>query len=215
MKQDWRTHRYSHASLQPQTRSAGCLLSVTWRLITYQWRKPLKVNRFENPWCMVYMMWMWEGVCQTSWSLETRCKEHTRHLFLGQPENVAVAERIMGTGQHEIQQHLRMAKVEGCVDCLVKEVIEVQLCPMNFNRDGRFMLSRTRQLLLQQVWNTSSGNWDQTQYYFTPFPRLKRTVITIIISTTMTAYTVLLFSEAASHVFCVFGVWWDLCNHMC
>jgi len=40
----------------------------------------------------------------------------------------------------------RMAKVERCVDCLVKEVIEIQLCPMNFNRDGRFMLSRTRQL---------------------------------------------------------------------
>ena len=38
-----------------------------------------------------------------------------------------------------------MAKVERCVDCLVKEVIEMQLHPMNFNRDGRFMLSRTRQ----------------------------------------------------------------------
>ena len=43
-----------------------------------------------------------------------------------------------------------MAKVERCVDCLVKEVIEIQLHPMNFNRDGRFMLSRTRQLLLQR-----------------------------------------------------------------
>ena len=42
----------------------------------------------------------------------------------------------------------RMAKVERCVDYLVKEVTEIQLCPMNLNRDGRFMLSRTRQLLL-------------------------------------------------------------------
>jgi len=48
----------------------------------------------------------------------------------------------------------RVAKVERCVDCLVKKVIELQLCPMNFSRDGRYMLSRTRQLLLQQVWNT-------------------------------------------------------------
>jgi len=47
----------------------------------------------------------------------------------------------------------RMAKVERCVDCLVKKVIEIQLCPMNFNRDGRFMLSRTRQLLLQGLEN--------------------------------------------------------------
>jgi len=52
----------------------------------------------------------------------------------------------------------RVAKVERCVDCLVKEVIEIQLCPMNCNRDGRFMLSRTRQLVLQHVWNTSSEN---------------------------------------------------------
>jgi len=47
------------------------------------------------------------GVCQTTRSLKTRCKKHTRHLFLGQPENLAVAELIMGTGQHEIQQHLQ------------------------------------------------------------------------------------------------------------
>jgi len=51
-----------------------------------------------------------------------------------------------------------MSKVEGCVDCFVKEVIEIQLHPMNFNRDGRFVFSRTRQLLLQQVWNISSDN---------------------------------------------------------
>jgi len=51
-----------------------------------------------------------------------------------------------------------MAKVERCVDFLVTEVIEIQLRPMNFNKDSRFMLSRTRQLLLQQVWNTSSEN---------------------------------------------------------
>jgi len=47
----------------------------------------------------------------------------------------------------------RMAKVERCVDCLVKEITEIQLHPMNFNRGGRFMLSRTRQL-----WNTSCEN---------------------------------------------------------
>ena len=79
--------------------------------------------------------------------------------------------------------------------------------------DGRFMLSRTRQL-----WNTSSENWDQIQQYFTPFPWLRRTVITINIPTTRIAYTVLLFSEVKysdTYVFCVFGVWWELCNHIC
>jgi len=52
----------------------------------------------------------------------------------------------------------RMANVERCVNCLVKKVIMIHLHPMNFNRDGSFMLSRTRQLLQQQVWNTSSDN---------------------------------------------------------
>jgi len=36
-------------NMQRQTRSAGCLLSVTWRLITYQWRKPLKEKQAWKP----------------------------------------------------------------------------------------------------------------------------------------------------------------------
>jgi len=102
----------------------------------------------------------------------------------------------------------RMAKVERCVHCLVKEVTEIQLCPMNFSRGGRFMLSRTRQLLLQQDWNTSSEIQDQTQHYFTPFPWLRRTVITINIPTTRTAYTVLLSSEVKySGQLCILCIW--------
>jgi hypothetical protein len=61
----------------------------------------------KTPYCIVYTMWMCEGVCQTSRSLETRCKEHMIHLFLGQPENSTVAKCKMGTGQCEIQQNLQ------------------------------------------------------------------------------------------------------------
>jgi hypothetical protein len=50
------------------------------------------------------------------------------------------------------------------VDHLVKEIIEIQLHPNNFNRDSGFMLSWTWQPLLQQVWNTSNGIWVQTQH---------------------------------------------------
>jgi len=39
------------------------------------------------------------------------------------------------------------------VDHLNKEVIQIQLCPLNFSSDGRFILSITRQL-----WNTSCEN---------------------------------------------------------
>jgi hypothetical protein len=59
-------------------------------------------------------------------------------------------------------------------NCLVKEVIEIQLHPVNYNRDGAFMLSRTRQLLLQQVWNISIENWDQIQQYLTLVPTAKK-----------------------------------------
>ena len=148
--------------MQPQTRSAaGCLLCVTWRLITNQWRKPLKENRPEHPWCMVYTIWMWEGVCQTGvWKPNARSTQGTfawarRRIHLQQ--NVSWVPDSM-----KFSNIYRVAKVERCVDCLVKKVIESQLCPMNFSRDGRYMLSRTRQLLLQQVWNTFSENWDQT-----------------------------------------------------
>ena len=100
-------------------------------------------------------MWMWEGVCQTSKCLDTRCKERTRQLFLDQPENWNVSWVLDSMKCNIIY---RMAKVERCADCSVMGVVEIQLCPMNFNRDGRFMLSRIRQLLLQQVWKTSSEN---------------------------------------------------------
>jgi len=71
-----------------------------------------------------------------------------RHLFLGQPE---LEQNVSWVPDSMKLNIYRMAKVERCVDCLVKEVIEVQLHPLNFNRDGRFKLSRTRHLLLQQV----------------------------------------------------------------
>jgi len=68
---------------------------------------------------------MWEGVCQSGRSLETGCKEHTRYLFLGQLENLAVAECSMGTDSMKFIIY-RMAKAERCVDCSIKEVIENQ-----------------------------------------------------------------------------------------
>ena len=40
-------------------------------------------NMPANPLCMLYTMWMWKGACQRSRHLETRCKEHVKHLFVG------------------------------------------------------------------------------------------------------------------------------------
>jgi hypothetical protein len=69
-------------------------------------------------------------------------KQHTRHFHLDQPEKSAVAEHIIDTGQSmKFNNIYRLAKVNGYVDHLMKEAIEIQLHPNNFNRDGGFMLS--------------------------------------------------------------------------
>jgi hypothetical protein len=44
----------------------------------------------------------------------------------------------------------RLLRTEGYTDCLVKEAIEIQLHPNNFNRDGGFILRRAWQRSLEQ-----------------------------------------------------------------
>ena len=62
-------------------------------------------------------------------------KQQTRHFHLDKPEKWAVAEQSM-----KFNNICRLAKVNGYMDDLVKEAIEIQH-PNNFNRDGGFMLS--------------------------------------------------------------------------
>lgn len=94
-----------------------------------------------------------------------RYKQYMRHFHLDQPEKTAVAEHITDTGHSmKFNNICRLIKVQGYMDHLVKEAIEIQLHPNNFNRDGGFMLSRTWQPLLQQVWNTYNENLGQIQH---------------------------------------------------
>jgi hypothetical protein len=61
---------------------------------------------------------------------------------LDQPLKSVVAEHINDTGQSmKFNNICRLAKVKEYVDHLVKEIIEIQLHPNNFNRDSGFMLS--------------------------------------------------------------------------
>ena len=70
------------------------------------------------------------------------CKQHTGHFHLDQPVKSAVAEHIIDTGQSmKFNNICRLARVNGYMDHLVKEAIEIQVHPNNFNRDGVFMLS--------------------------------------------------------------------------
>jgi hypothetical protein len=68
-----------------------------------------------------------------------RCKQHTRHFQLHQPQKSAIAEHTIHTGQ--FNNTCRLAKVKGYVDHLMKEAIKIQLHPNNFNGNGGFMFS--------------------------------------------------------------------------
>jgi len=94
-------------NMQPQTRSAaGCLLSdmKTHQLPVTKTTQGKIGLKTPDIWCIpcgcgkVYVRQA---------GVQTRCKEHMRHLFLDQPENLAVAEHIMGTRQQEIQQRVQ------------------------------------------------------------------------------------------------------------
>jgi hypothetical protein len=85
-------------------------------------------------------------VGQTSRAIENRCKEHKRHIHLGQPGNSAVAEHSIETGHNiDFNNIMILEKVTGYMNHLVKEAIEICLHPNNFNRDGGLNLSQAWQ----------------------------------------------------------------------
>lgn len=57
---------------------------------------------------------MWKTVCHSSHrNIEMRCKQHTRHFHLEQPQKSAVAEHIIDTGQSmKFNNTCRLAKVK-------------------------------------------------------------------------------------------------------
>jgi hypothetical protein len=75
---------------------------------------------------------------------EARCKEHTRHIHLGQPEKSVVAEHRVET-RHSIDfsSTVMLDKAPVCIDNLIKEAVEIRLHPRNFNMDRGLNLSRS------------------------------------------------------------------------
>jgi hypothetical protein len=79
---------------------------------------------------------------QSGRSIEARCKEHTGHIRLDQPEKSAIAEHSISTG-HQIDFNVSVLdRASGYMDRLVKEAIQIRLNHKNFNRDHGFTLSR-------------------------------------------------------------------------
>jgi hypothetical protein len=96
-------------------------------------------------------------VGQTGRSIETRCKEHMKHIRLDQPEKSAVAEHSANTGhQIDFSNITILDRTSGYMDRIVKEAIHIRLNKENFNRDNGFNLRRawfpiTRMLASQKA----------------------------------------------------------------
>jgi hypothetical protein len=64
--------------------------------------------------------------------IETRCKMHMRHIWLGQPEKQAVAEHKFETCQSiEFSNTAILDKAPGYMDHVIKEAIKIMLHPRN------------------------------------------------------------------------------------
>jgi hypothetical protein len=81
-------------------------------------------------------------VGQTGRTIETRLKEHRRHVRLNQPERSAVAEHSLTT-YHRINfdSASKLGTATRYMDHPVREAIKIRLQPDNFNRDDGFNLS--------------------------------------------------------------------------
>jgi hypothetical protein len=79
---------------------------------------------------------------QTGRSVDTRLKEHQRHVRLEHPEKSAIAEHSVDLG-HRILFHSTsiLTTKTRYMDRIVREAIEIELHPNNMNREMGFCLS--------------------------------------------------------------------------
>jgi hypothetical protein len=89
---------------------------------------------------------------ETGRTIETRLKEHKRHLRLGQPEKSAIAEHWTEC-KNSVQfvDTKMLCRSNGFWDRLVKESIEIRLADNTLNRDFGYTLSNTWKPVLKTI----------------------------------------------------------------
>jgi hypothetical protein len=97
-------------------------------------------------------------VGQTWISIDTRCKEHRRHIRLDQRDKSAVAEHSIDTGQCiNFSNTIVLDTTSSHMDHLLKDAIGIRLNNKNFNRDGGLMLSRAWHPVINMLSDQEAG----------------------------------------------------------
>ena len=99
---------------------------------------------------------------QTGRSIETRVKEHHRHIRLVQPDKLAVAEhRFNHDHLIKLQDIKILSNRSGYMDQLMREVIELELYPNNMNKaDGLTLRGSWKPL----IWLRRESRWPPQEW---------------------------------------------------
>jgi hypothetical protein len=73
-------------------------------------------------------------------SVETRAREHHCHIWFGNQEKLAVAEHSIKLCTRFLLSNTKKSRH---MNRIIREVIEIKLCPKNVNIDDEFSLSKS------------------------------------------------------------------------
>jgi hypothetical protein len=89
---------------------------------------------------------------QTGRSIDTRIKEHHRHICLAHPDKSAVDEHSISRGNHIQLQNTKILSTKSrYMDWLIKEATEIEQHLNNMNKEDGLCLSRSWKPLIHSL----------------------------------------------------------------